>query len=90
LAGYGGDVAATPAGFVVSAPRAGGLGRWSATGAWQGFEPLAEACALASPGGAQWWAAGAAQARQHGPQTREQDFRLPALRLDNHWLLVDA
>lgn len=90
LAGYGGDIAATPEGFVVSTPRAGGVGRWSARGVWQDFEPLAEACALASPGHGVWWAAGAAQARQHGPQSQARDLSLPPVRVDNHWLLLDA
>lgn len=90
LAGYGGDVAAVPDGFVVSAPRAGGVGTWTAQGAWRGFEALPEACALASPPGRPWWAAGGLLARQHGPGAQPRDHALPGLRLDNHWLLLDA
>lgn len=77
MAGYGGDVLAEPEGFVVSATRAGGLARWDAQGAWRGWTPLAEACALA-PG----WAGGRGVALAHdtdGPRA------LPALQLDNHW-----
>lgn len=90
LAGYGGDVAAVPDGFVVSVPRAGGVGSWTSAGAWRGFEALPDACALASPEGRPWWAAGAQSARQHGPGSEARDHPLPALRLDNHWVLLDA
>lgn len=72
LAGYGGDIVATPAGFVVAATRAGGLARWSADGRWAGFTPLPEACPLAWHDGTLW--AG-------GRDT------VPPLRLDNHWLV---
>lgn len=71
LAGYGGDIVATPDGFVVAATRVGGLARWSADGRWAGFTPLPEACPLAWHGGRLW--AG-------GRDT------VPSLRLDNHWV----
>jgi uncharacterized protein len=56
LAGYGGDITATASGFIVSAPRAGGVARWSRDGQWAGFTPLAEACSLASPRQGEVWA----------------------------------
>lgn len=73
LAGYGGSTVATADGFAVSAPRAGGVGRWRVDGQWQGFEPAAEACALAL-------VAGRLVVGAQGT--------VPGLRLDNHWLAV--
>lgn len=94
LAGYGGDVAATAEGFVVSVPRAGGVARWSASGQWRGLETLAEACALASPAagaaGGAWWAGGLSEARCHGPAGVVTGYPLPPLRLDNHWVIWSA
>lgn len=80
LAGYGGDVAAEPDGFVVAATRAGRLARWSAGGAWAGSTLLPEACALARDGGTVW--AGGRPAAWHAGRT----LALPGLRLDNHWV----
>ncbi|WP_374568804.1 DUF1513 domain-containing protein [Ideonella sp.] len=47
-AGYAGDIAATPEGFVLSASRAGALLGWSRNSGWAAPVPLAEACALAT------------------------------------------
>lgn len=47
-AGYAGDIAATPDGFVLSASRAGALMGWSLRDGWTAPVPLAEACALAA------------------------------------------
>lgn len=79
LAGYAGDIAADAAGFVLSAPRAGGLARWSHQGQWRGWQPLEDACALSAG-----WAAG-----RVGAQTATGElvpWRSPGHRLDNHWL----
>jgi uncharacterized protein len=89
LAGYGGDIAATAAGFAVSAPRAGGVARWGADGRWMGFTPLAEGCALATLDGTLWAGGrGEALACADAADTRRVD--LAALRLDNHWLALPA
>lgn len=84
LAGYAGDVAATDAGFVVAATRAGALARWSAAGDWAGSTPLPDAGALACEGPA-LWAGGRAGAWHDG-----QALALPGLRLDNHWVSAAA
>lgn len=47
-AGYAGDIAATPEGFVLSASRAGALLGWSPREGWTTPVPLGEACALAT------------------------------------------
>jgi hypothetical protein len=84
LAGYGGDIAATASGFVLSTPRAGGLTQWSATGQWQGFVALEEACPLAAEG-AHWWAGGRQQLLSANAPSSTAATNLPPLRLDNHW-----
>ena len=91
LRGYGGSIAATPAGWAVSCPRAHGIARFSLQGAWQGLVPLPEVCPLAVRGGA-LWAGGLGASLQdaqaatpvshlHGPSLR-------GVRLDNHWVLA--
>lgn len=82
LGGYGGDIAWTSAGFAVSGPRVDGIARYGADGRWQGFTPLAEACALAGGPGA-LWAGGQGQALQG-----DGAYAVPGVRLDNHWLAL--
>lgn len=88
LAGYGGDVVAVADGFLIGATRAGGVAQWSVQGQWQGFMPLAEACALAAePQGTHWWAGGRQQIAAGGAAA--PTFRpTGGLRLDNHALLA--
>ncbi|MFT3954514.1 MAG: DUF1513 domain-containing protein [Piscinibacter sp.] len=86
LAGYAGDVAATPEGFALGATRAGGVARWTADGRWTGFTPLPEACPLAMDGD-ELWAGGRAQALR-GAATAAPRPLAAAMRLDNHWLLA--
>lgn len=88
LAGYGGDIAALDGGYVIGCPRAGGLAFHDRDGAWRGYAPLAEACALAAAGGTVW-AAGRAHALGLG-LARGQLPGLPGLRLDNHWVILDG
>ena len=85
LAGYGGDIAACASGFVVSAPRAGGVARWSAAGGWLGFTPVTEACALASFDGSVW-VGGRTEALCCAPAGNAPRLATATLRLDNHWL----
>lgn len=92
LAGYGGDIAALDDGFAVSCPRAagGGVGRWTADGRWRGFVALPEACALASADapGKGLWSGGREQALSQAAGVGAAALALPALKLDNHWLLL--
>ncbi len=85
LAGYGGDIAAAEGGFVVSAPRAGGLARWSGDGRWAGFDPLPEACALAAD--AAGLAALGRGAAQRGLGAAAEPLRAGTQRFDNHALV---
>ncbi len=89
LAGYGGDVAAVAGGYAVSCPRAQGIALFTATGAAQGFVPLAEACPLAATRDG-LRAGGRNQALTLSP--RDSLPRLatafPDLRLDNHWIAL--
>jgi uncharacterized protein len=89
LAGYGGDIAATAAGFMVSVPRAGGVARWARDGSWAGFTPLAEACSLATMAG-EVWAGGRSQVAACGEAAEPQRRAIAALRLDNHWVAWPA
>lgn len=85
LAGYGGDIAATGGAFCVSAPRAGGVARWSLDGRWDGYTALDEACALAALPGA-LWSGGRAQAASWSEAAPAVGHKLAAIRLDNHWI----
>lgn len=87
FAGYGGDVAATIDGWAVSCPRVGRIALWRADGRWDGTLALDEACALAG-GEGRLWIGGRHQVltRQHDGRVAASD--LPALRLDNHWVLA--
>jgi len=104
LSGYGGDVAALPGGWAVSATRAGQVARWTQEGQWQGTQPLEEACALMTDAEGRLWAAGPAQAwtlrarpeqpllpdrPQPQPQPQPQPLRRTGgPRLDNHWIVL--
>jgi len=85
LAGYGGDIAAGPAGFAVSCPRAQGLAHFGLQGQWRGFTALEEACALAA-GPARLCAAGRRQALELAPGLTSA-LDLGPRRVDNHWSL---
>lgn len=88
LAGYGGDIVAMPDGFSVSAPRAGGIARYTVDGRWLGLVSLPEACALAGDAGLGNWFAGGAQVLDLSSKGISRRHELPALRLDNHWLAI--
>lgn len=83
LVGYGGDIAATPEGFVVSCPRAQGVARFSAQGVWGGFIPLAEACALAAA--ERLWIGGHPLILAMGIGA-DPITAAAGRRLDNHWI----
>ncbi|SFE04331.1 DUF1513 domain-containing protein [Paracidovorax konjaci] len=88
LRGYGGSIAATPAGWAVSCPRAQGLATFGAQGEWRALVPLAEVCALAVRENA-LWAAGLDRTLEdaHGaaPQAHPHRGTLAGARIDNHW-----
>ena len=95
LAGYGGDITADDAGFVIGCPRAQGLARWQADGQWQGLVPLQEACAVALDASRALWAGGRSEAQRSATKVSDakKDDRshvgLPiGLQLDNHWLVL--
>lgn len=90
LAGYGGDIAATAAGFRVSVPRAGGVAHWAVDGTWLGLHPLRGACALANgPGGL--WAGGHDTAAHWADAGAGNQHAVPRrLTLDNHWAALAA
>jgi len=83
LAGYGGDIAATAAGFVVSVPRAGGLALFGHDGRWRRHVALEDACAL-TVHGARVLAAGRHRFIALGGNGQHAADALP-LRVDNHW-----
>jgi uncharacterized protein len=85
LAGYGGDIAFAGGNFAVSCPRAGGVALYSATGQWQRFVPLDDACPLAATPSV-LWAGGRTEAVALAPN-EPGSHRLEGLRLDNHWLV---
>ncbi len=82
LQGYGGDIAATADGLIVSSPRGGGIARYTPSGQWRDFVALDDACALARDG-ATLWVGGGDRVQRIGTLTL---VRLPGtdLRLDNH------
>lgn len=82
LAGYGGDIVSTAAGYVVSVPRAGGLALFGADGRWREYATLEQACALTSQGSVVL-AGGATSVL--ALQADARDPLAPGLRLDNHW-----
>ena len=86
LVGYGGDIAWAQDGFAVSCPKANGFARYGADGHWQGFTPLAEACALAGDASG-LWAGGLRLALHAGAHDAAAvPSRVAGVRLDNHWL----
>ncbi len=87
LAGYGGSVAATADGFVVSAPRAGGVAHFDARGAWRGFMALPDACPLAVIGEDLYIGGGPAVLRSDGEQRAQTRIARPVT-LDNHWVAL--
>ncbi|HUG24112.1 DUF1513 domain-containing protein [Piscinibacter sp.] len=83
LAGYGGDIVATAAGYVVSAPRAGGLATFDTGGHWRRHVPLHQACALALHRADVFAAGSAALLALHAGRPVSRPG--PPVRLDNHW-----
>jgi hypothetical protein len=90
LAGYGGDIAATPQGFAVSCPRVHGVARWNARGQALSFVALAEACALSAGERGladELWVGGhPAAVHLQGDSTIVPCPLHADLRLDNHWV----
>lgn len=89
IRGYGGSIAATPAGWAVSCPRANGIATFTPQGTWQCLVPLPEVCALAVSAG-QLWAAGLDSSLQDAmaarPASHPHQAALRGARLDNHWI----
>jgi len=88
LHGYGGSIAATPHGWAVSCPRAGGIAHFTLQGAWHGLVPLPEACALAVSEETGLWAGGreaSLQGTLTTPAQHPHAASLQGVRLDNHW-----
>jgi len=85
LAGYGGDIAATAAGFGISVPRAGGVAHWGVDGGWLGLQALRGACALAASGPCGLWAGGHDTAAHWTDAGAGSQHVVPRLQLDNHW-----
>lgn len=86
LAGYGGDIAAWAGGFAVASPRANGIALWRTDGHQAGFMALASGCALAATPTALW--AGGEKHALAIPSAPPYPLALPALRLDNHWVVA--
>lgn len=86
LAGYAGDIVATPEGFALAATRAGAVARWTSDGQWAGVTPLPEACPLAMEGD-ELWAGGRAMALRGATEVAPRALAA-AMRLDNHWALA--
>lgn len=87
LAGYGGDIAPLGAGFAIGCPRAQGIARFGADGAWLGLTPLAEDCALAATP-ERVWAGGRQLSLGLAEAAASMSFALPPIRLDNHWIVL--
>ena len=90
MAGYGGSVAGAGGRFFVGCPRAGGTGCWRADGAWLGFAPLEEACALAASGNGVWSGGRDRGCWAEGPRDAAAPVGagVAGLRLDNHWIAL--
>jgi uncharacterized protein len=92
LAGYGGDIAASAQGFAVACPRAQGVAVFSAGGKWRRLIELPGACPLALAHG-RLWAGGRGAARRvalDDAQSSTADYAVDGMRLDNHWVAVQA
>jgi uncharacterized protein len=93
LRGYGGSMAATPAGWAVSCPRANGIATYTQQGEWRGLVPLPEVCPLAVNEGA-LWAGGLGTSLQNAqdaaPVNHPHGRSLQGVRLDNHWVLAQG
>lgn len=76
--GYGGDIAATPEGFVISCTKNNSAHAFSLSGLLIHQETATAACALATEGGAVWLG----HVLNSSPKS--------TLELDNHWLLLKA
>lgn len=84
-------MAATPAGWAVSCPRANGIATYSPHGEWQGLVPLPEVCPLAVRSRALWaggLAASLQDAQAPTPQAHPHGRQLQGARLDNHWVMA--
>ena len=97
LAGYGGSVAGASGLFFVGCPRVDGTACWDAEGAWLGFQPLAEACPLASAGTGVWaggldrgrWTPAEGRAGEAGAASSAGEAPAHSgMRLDNHWIAI--
>lgn len=89
--GYGGSMAATPAGWAVSCPRANGIATYTPQGEWRGLVPLPDVCPLAVHGGALWaggLGASLQNAQAAAPVSHAHGRSLRGVRLDNHWVLA--
>ncbi|MGE0796874.1 MAG: DUF1513 domain-containing protein [Lautropia sp.] len=91
--GYGGSIAATGDGFLVSCPRSNRIlaFRQPPDRRWTTAATLAEGCALAvaDPAAAAWAGGVGAVVRIAAATSSPQRFALdPAVRLDNHWVYV--
>lgn len=89
LGGYGGDIAWTGSGFAVSCPRVDGVALYRTDGGWQDFMALDEACSLAAATGAGLWAGGRSAAVER-LAALDRRLDVAALRLDNHWVVLDG
>jgi hypothetical protein len=89
LAGYGGSVAAWGGGFAVGCPRANGVAVWRPDGRWAGFTALPAGCAVAAAA-SKLWAGGEQEAVALQAEQPGRMLGLPAVRLDNHWVVAPA
>ena len=89
--GYGGSMAATPAGWAVSCPRANGIATYTPQGEWRGLVPLPDVCPMAVHGRA-LWAGGLGASLQNAeataPVIHPHGPSLQGVRLDNHWVVA--
>lgn len=90
LSGYGGDIAAVGADWVVSCPRSNRVAWWRGAGAgspagvqWGGTQDLAGACALASQGAQVWMGGTQAVSLREGALSP-----VVGVALDNHWAML--
>ncbi|MDZ7856957.1 DUF1513 domain-containing protein [Sphaerotilus sp.] len=93
LQGYAGDIVARPAGFMLSATRAGRVAQFDLQGRWVAHHPLAKVCAVAPLDKLGWIAGGSEHAMAHGRDGIDNSVasfaRAGGLRIDNHWACYD-